>query len=123
MKKKAPILPLTGLAKLIFPSQKIIVCSQQILATKAHTTSNNPDTNLFTDADLSVPGLDQLAYEIYCGQIRKEYSIYPDIVYNPGRKKVLSHFLQMENIFKTTAFAEKYETQARANLTWEIQML
>ena len=121
--EKSANLAVDRLGQIDFPSQKIIVCSQQILATKAHTTSNNPDTNLFTDADLSVPGLDQLAYEIYCGQIRKEYSIYPDIVYNPGRKKVLSHFLQMENIFKTTAFAEKYETQARANLTWEIQML
>ena len=116
-------LAVNRLGQIGFPPQKVIVCSQQILATKAHTISNNPDTNLFTDADLSVPGLAQPEYATYCQQIRKEYSIYPDIVYNPGRKKVLNHFLQMDRIFKTPAFADKYEAQARANLSWELERL
>jgi len=62
-------------------------------------------------------------YEQYCGQIRKEYSIYPDIVYKPGRKKVLIHFLNMEKIFKTSFFYDKYELQARANLESELKRL
>lgn len=55
----------------------------------------------------------------YTKQIRKEYSIYPDFLYKPGRKKVLEHFLQLENIFKTDYFKTKYEVQARKNIESE----
>jgi predicted metal-dependent HD superfamily phosphohydrolase len=90
---------------------------------KKHAISNNADTNLFTDADLSVLGESRDQYEKYCFQVRREYAIYPDIVYKPGRKKVISHFLQMERIFKTTAFSDRYEKQARENLHWEPRRL
>lgn len=56
-------------------------------------------------------------------QVRKEYSIYPDLLYKPGRKKVLQHFLQMERIFKTQVFYDKYETQSRRNLEKELNQL
>ena len=104
-----------------FPLDRINICKEQIIATKTHLFSNNEDTNLLTDADLSVLGQPSNGYEKYCEQIRKEYSIYPDIVYKPGRKKVLSHFLNMEKIFKTSFFYEKYEFQARKNLESELK--
>jgi predicted metal-dependent HD superfamily phosphohydrolase len=93
-----------------------------ILATKEHQRSDD-ETNLFTDADLSVLGADRETYLLYVQQIRAEYSIYPDILYNPGRKKVLEHFLNMENIFKTNEFRTKYESAARKNLEAEIRLL
>lgn len=34
----------------------------------------------------------------------REYSIYSNVVYNSGRKKVLNHFLTMNRIFKTDFF-------------------
>jgi predicted metal-dependent HD superfamily phosphohydrolase len=52
--------------------------------------------------------------------VRKEYLIYPDLIYNPGRKKVLHHFLAMDRIFKTDFFYNKFEQQARQNLRKEI---
>jgi predicted metal-dependent HD superfamily phosphohydrolase len=105
------------------PTQIIENCYQQIIATKKHTLSENADTNYFLDADLSVLGNDWFFYEQYTQRIRKEFSIYPDMVYKPGRKKVLRHFLDMEKIFKTEYFFDKYESKARHNLHRELALL
>jgi predicted metal-dependent HD superfamily phosphohydrolase len=94
----------------------IEACRDQILATKAHGTSTSSDTNYFTDADLSILGADAAAYDEYARGVRKEYAVYPDIIYKPGRKKVLEHFLAMDRIFKTDYFFEKLEATARKNL-------
>jgi predicted metal-dependent HD superfamily phosphohydrolase len=95
-------------------------CVMQILATKGHTVSTDNDTNLFTDADLSILGESWELYQEYFQKIRKEYAIYPDAVYSPGRTKVLNHFLSMERIFKTDIFHEKFELNAKNNLTREL---
>lgn len=92
---------------------------EQILATKSHKKSDDEDTNFLLDADLSILGKNDEVYLEYTKQIRKEYSIYPDFLYKPGRKKVLEHFLQLENIFKTDYFKTKYEIQARRNIESE----
>jgi len=92
----------------------------QILATKAHQSSDAQDLSYLLDADLSILGKDLETYIDYTKKIRKEYSIYPDLLYKPGRKKVLKHFLEMENIFKTDYFREKYEEQAKKNIEFEI---
>jgi len=102
---------------------KIALCSQHILATKSHTTSRNSDTNYFTDADISILGSDSKTYFTYTKQIRKEYSIYPDFMYKPGRRKVLQQFLQMERIYKTERFIKTYEQQAKENIFEELQTL
>lgn len=96
---------------------------EQILATKSHQKSGDQDTNFLLDADLSILGKDFEAYVVYTQQIRKEYSIYPDFLYRPGRRKVLEHFLQSESIFKTDYFKEKYETRARENIASELKFI
>ena len=103
--------------------ETIELCIKLILATKSHLISTDSDTNYFTDADLSVLGQNWEAYSLYCKNVRKEYSIYPDLVYNPGRKKVLKHFLSMNRIYKTDFFFCKFETQAKSNLTNELNLL
>ena len=105
------------------PIDIISNCKKQILATQAHVFSTDSDTNLFTDADLSILGYSHEAYTKYYQNIRREYNIYPDLVYNPGRKKVLLHFLNMEKIYKTPYFYNKYESQARINLSEELKIL
>lgn len=111
------------LRSISFPEDKILRCSDQILATKGHQVSSDIDTNLFTDADLSILGADWDSYSVYSKNIRMEYSIYPDALYYPGRKKVLKHFLQMERIYKTVRFFNRYEDQARANISRELASL
>lgn len=108
---------------LSFPADKISKCVSQILATKGHSKSSDNDTNLFTDADLSILGENWDSYSDYFKKIRKEYSIYPDFVYNSGRKKVLNHFMNMESIYKTSPFSHKFEKSARENLTKELRSL
>ena len=111
------------LAEIAFPADRINKCVQQILATKGHTVSNDQDTNFFTDADLSILGAGWEVYETYFKNIRREYSYYPDLLYKPGRKKVLQHFLSMDKIFKTDKFFSRYEEQARKNLSAELALL
>jgi predicted metal-dependent HD superfamily phosphohydrolase len=111
------------LEKLNLDSSLIEKISEQIIATKVHQQSENQDTNYLLDADLTILGKDLETYIDYTEKIRKEYSIYPDFLYKPGRKKVLKHFLELENIFKTEFFREKYEKQARRNIQFEIESL
>ncbi len=103
--------------------ERVMKCRAHILATKKHEVASDNDTNLFTDADLSILGKDWETYSEYCRDVRLEYSIYPDFVYKPGRKNVLTHFLQMERIFKTEHFFNLYEKQARFNMQRELEEL
>jgi predicted metal-dependent HD superfamily phosphohydrolase len=105
------------------PYDQIRICKDQILATKSHIHSEDADTNYFTDADLSILGQPWQEYSRYYKSIRKEFSIYPDAVYDGGRKKVLLHFLGMNRIFKTDYFFKKFETKAKHNLAKEVQLL
>lgn len=111
------------LARIQLPETKITRVINQILATKTHAISSDLDTNYFLDADLSILGQEWESYEKYSICIKKEYAIYPDFLYNLGRKKALIHFLAFEDIFKTTYFKEKYEKQARINIEREIESL
>lgn len=111
------------LSAIHFPTDRKLRCINSIMATKAHGHSNDSDTNFFTDTDLCILGASPEKYKTYCKQVRKEYSLYPDFLYNPGRKKVLQHFLSMERIFKTNHFYNHYEQNARVNILHEIEML
>lgn len=111
------------LSELRVPDEIIRSCAEQIHATKSHVQSVNDDTNYFTDADLSVLGQEWETYARYAANVRNEYAVYPDVLYNPGRKKVLEHFLGMDRIFKTAHFHQQYEIQARENLKREYALL
>lgn len=106
-----------------FPTEKIAKCREQILATKGHTITHDKDTDLFTDADLSILGTHADVYKRYSAQIRQEYIQYPDAAYNEGRKKVLQHFLNMPRIYKNGYFFDKFEWKARENLLHELSTL
>ncbi|WP_284463943.1 hypothetical protein [Chryseobacterium sp.] len=121
--EKSALLAETRLAELNLNNDLINAVSTQILATKFHQKSEDEDTNYLLDADLSILGKDLESYLAYTQMIRKEYSIYPDLLYKPGRKKVLKHFLELNSIFKTDYFKEKYEVRAKENISTEIQLL
>ena len=95
-------------------------CREQIITTKGQSISQDTHTNYFIDADLAILGSDPKTYENYSRSIRKEYKYYPDLIYKPGRRKVLKYFLEMERIFKTNYFFDKYEKQARINIDSEL---
>jgi predicted metal-dependent HD superfamily phosphohydrolase len=93
------------LSSIAVPKQSVAFCRQLILATKKHARAD-VETNLFTDADLAILGSPPDVYKIYSQQIRQEYALYPDLIYYPGRKKVLLHFLEMESIYKSEEWSE-----------------
>lgn len=121
--EKSAVLARERLTSLACPLELIDRVVGHILATKAHVENEWADTNFFTDADLSVLGAPWDVYKKYCQDIRKEYFIYPDLLYNPGRRKVLHHFLDLKAIFKTETFRDRYEDQARQNLVRELEAL
>jgi len=120
--EKSAQLAAQNLREINYAYDKIELCITHIIATKSHTKSDNSDTDYFTDADLSILGADSETYSQYAEQVRKEYSIFPDFMYYPGRKKALKHFLEMANIFKTEEFKNSFEEQAKKNITMEINV-
>lgn len=116
-------LAMQRLSEIKYPAEKIAKCAQMIIATKHHELSNDNDTNYLTDADLCILGKSSEIYQKYAEQIREEYTVYPDFMYNSGRKKALQHFLQMNSIFKTEYFTTRFEKQARINLQNELESI
>ena len=49
--------------------------------------------------------------------------MFPNFLYKKGRRGVLNHFLNRENIFFTSHFQNQYENIARENLNWELENL
>ncbi|MBF4469838.1 hypothetical protein [Flavobacterium sp. HJJ] len=94
-----------------------------ICATQLHAHNSAEDVNWLIDFDLKILAKDWNDYKIYFEQIRKEYRIYPDFLYKPGRAKALKHFLENEFIFQTNEFRSLYEDQARRNIEKEISLL
>lgn len=121
--EKSAVLARKRMDELGVPAKTIARAEQHILATKKHALSADPDTNYFLDADLSILGMDKEHYQQYTENIRKEYAIYPDMVYNPGRKKVIARFLAMDTIFKTPYFQTQFESTAKQNLMNELSLL
>lgn len=119
--EQSAVLAVKRMSDLGVPEKIIVLAEAHILATKSHEVQENNDTNLFTDADLAILGSDEETYMHYAENIRKEYSIYSDQLYYPGRKKVLEHFLDMDSLFKTAFFRQKLEKQARNNVLAEIK--
>jgi len=105
------------------PAPLIHQCFDQIVATKRHEVSAESDTNYLLDMDLSILGSSWEVYFAYTKQIRQEYRLYPDFLYKPGRRKVLTHFIEMPTIFKTPFFRDRLEEQAKANLRAELDWL
>ncbi|WP_397444923.1 hypothetical protein [Polaribacter sp. R77954] len=94
-----------------------------IISTKKHQIilKENTDNAFLLDFDLAILGADWKVYETYIQNIRREYKIYPDLIYKPARKKVLLHFLDREKLYFTDTYQQLYEERARKNIKKEIQ--
>ena len=119
LKKVATLLNIDSLRVLSIPPA--------ILSTKHSDASralweNNLDIQYLLDFDLHVLGTPHSSeYEWYRTGVRKEYKIYPDFMYKPGRKKVLESFLNRKKIYLTEDWKIN-EKKARKNLQEEIKL-
>jgi predicted metal-dependent HD superfamily phosphohydrolase len=113
-------LAMERLSTIAYPANKIAKCANMILATKQHLTSEDNDTNFLLDADLAILGTNEEDYQKYKDQIREEYSVYPDFMYNAGRRKTMQQFLNRDTIYKTAYFINKFNQQAKNNIEREL---
>jgi predicted metal-dependent HD superfamily phosphohydrolase len=99
--------------------------ARYINATKHTSTGPSGDSDLdhLLDFDLSILAAKPQAYAEYARAIRREYAIYPDLLYRPGRAKVLRAFLAMPQIYRVPELAAHWEARAKANLTAELSAL
>jgi predicted metal-dependent HD superfamily phosphohydrolase len=114
------------LTKLFVPVDSVKAVQDLILKTKTHDPDGNDqagDSSLFLDADLSILGASSELYSQYSGAIRKEYSWVPNLLYRSGRRKVLKGFLKKSRIYSTKPMIDRFEDNARANMTLELQSL
>ena len=94
-----------------------------IRRTHDHTQPQPPhdaDLLLFLDADLSILGAPEAAYWDYAHQVRREYRLVPDLLYRPGRRKVLARLLEAPVLFHTPALRAELDASARRNLQAEL---
>jgi predicted metal-dependent HD superfamily phosphohydrolase len=109
------------------PATAIEQVKLYIEATQTHdvtvAVTHIGDLQLFLDFDMSILAADWNTYEAYTRQVRKEYRIYPDKLYYPGRKQFLQHCLQTAHIFQTPVFRESYEGIARKNMARELESI
>lgn len=112
------------LQKMNYSEKDLKIICELILCTIDHRPIRDTDLfKLFLDLDLAILGKKENEYYKYSKNIRKEYSHVPDHIYNEKRKNLLNTFLNKDQIFYTTYFQEKYESQARKNISGEIQLL
>ena len=75
------------------------------------------DAAVLVDIDLAILGSLDARFAQYEAQIRAEYAWVPLEVYATKRRDVLQGFLDRERIYTTDAMHERFEAQARRNLS------
>jgi len=97
---------------------------QLILATRKHQlNSESAALKFFLDADLAILGGETPRYKRYAADVRKEYAHVAEADYRAGRSAVLKKFLERDRLYFTDALRERFEDQARHNLSLEIASL
>lgn len=120
--EKSAVFARSRLQSIVVSESSIARIEAHILATKTHQASL-PDTQWMVDFDLAILGQDSKVYDIYVKNIRKEYRRVPLVLYKPGRRKVLAHFLTKPTIYSTRKFQNTYEKMARLNLERELKSI
>ncbi len=80
----------------------------------------DPDLDHLLDFDLSVLAAEPVVYDAYAVAIRREYSVYPDVLYRRGRAGVLTKLLAMPSLYRTPALKAQWEKRARENIAREL---
>ena len=94
-----------------------------ILATRHEAEPEDADAALVVDIDLGVLGAEAHRYDLYAGDIRREYAHVEEQAYREGRAAVLRGFLGRRRIYHTRHFRKLLEERARANMLRELEGL
>jgi len=94
-----------------------------IMATVHTAEAEGHDQLLMVDIDLSILGSNSKIYDQFEKDVRYEYKLVPYFLYRKKRKEILMSFVERDEIYRNIVFYEKYEKQARVNLTNAINAL
>jgi predicted metal-dependent HD superfamily phosphohydrolase len=98
--------------------------SDLVLATIKHTASaDDPVACALLDADLAILAATPQDYDTYAAAVRQEYSAVDDDAWRTGRSRVLSSLLDRDRLYLTPAGHDRWEAQARHNLSRELATL
>lgn len=102
-------------------SHQILEIESLIMSTchlaKANDASVTELTQWMLDIDLAILGAAPFRFVQYETQIREEYGWVTESVYQKKRRMVLMQFLEQPDIYQSSLFKERFETQARSNLS------
>lgn len=99
------------------PPSFIAAVRRLILATKIDTPSPTTEEQVIIDCDLSSLGYAPAVFRRSGVAIRKEYGFVPDKDFATTRRETFLRLSQRPGIFRTEFMRQRYEQQARANLT------
>jgi predicted metal-dependent HD superfamily phosphohydrolase len=88
-----------------------------VLATRHLMAPRDPDTQLICDIDLSILGREPTVFDRFERAIRQEYAHIAEPDYRHERAAVLAGFLRRESLYQTEYFRDRFEQQARINLS------
>jgi len=120
---RSAALALKFLAESTWPSARQQRVAHLIERTKDHTQpppADDTDLHLFLDADLGILGTSETNYWQYARQVRQEYHLVPDFLYQRGRCKVLAKLLTTPVLYQTEHYRTRLEAAARHNLHAEL---
>lgn len=105
------------------PAHQIECISQHILATRHAALPQGSDQSLLVDIDLAILGAARSRFIEYEAQVRAEYNWVADDSYREKRSALLHDLLAREHLYTTPALRTLFESRARANLAYSLQLL
>ncbi len=118
------VLAESTLPMLAIPPDRVSEVARLVRQTASHDPSpGDRNGELLTDADLAVLASSPETYAAYTAAVRREYAHVSDAQFTTGRAGVLENLLNLPQLFHIPALRQRWEDQARANLTRELQAL
>lgn len=122
--ERSALLAAQALAELGFEAARRAAVEHWIRATQKHTPEpGDTDLDYLLDFDLGILAAPAELYRAYAQNIRREFKLYPDLLYQSGRRAVLHGFLEKPAIYRTPVLQKRWENAARANIQREISEL
>lgn len=113
------------LKQLRVPADIVNVIRDFIKATQTHQIPKGAafsgDLAWFLDFDMAILAAPWEQYETYARQVRQEYGIFPDLMYNPGRRAFLQKTIATGHVFHTDHYRTRFEAAALANMARELE--
>ncbi len=97
--------------------------AELVLATRHASLPSDPDVRLLIDIDLAILGSPPEEFDRYEEAVRREYRWVPALLYRRKRLAILESFLARDSTFLTEGIRERYESQARRNLSRSVARL